>query len=1793
MNWSKWLAVMTVVLAVGCGSDDPANPSKNNTNPNNNTNNTVNDMGSDASDATNNTVADMGGDDGLDMTDPGCQDECAAGEQVCSDTAGYQTCGQYDLDVCLELSPIVACAVGYSCETDRCVPPCRDECPVGGTICVDNDTVAHCGNFDADFCRESGAPIDCDAGERCEQGACIDSTLPCSDECTTAGESICFGDTTRVCGNFDSDTCLDLGAPVSCGLGQQCSAGQCVSFCTDECSTAGETECAGDGVRTCGDNNNDGCFEWSPVVGCAGGTFCSSGSCVDTCVDECANAGQFVCTPDGSGVSSCGQYDGDLCLDRSSGIPCPGGFSCQGGLCIASCTNDCNPGDAPQCATAGQALQTCGNYDADPCFEWGGDVTCPGGAACSAGSCQIPCTDECTTNGTAVCNATNTGFSTCGQWDVDSCLENSQETACQNYEVCSAGACELGPTPNAIVINEILVNSPGTDSQSGNILFIELFGPANVSLDGYVIAGVNGSDGATYNSITLNGEVMGADGYFVIAHPAGAPELLALADLTDSKVDFQNGPDSVQLRWRTRVVDAIGYGTFGANDTFAGEGTGIAAPSEGQSLSRNAAHADTDDNSADFAALAVPSPRGNVATCMDDCSMNATRCSGTSIEYCGNYDADACLEWGGAAACPVMGESCVGTTCQAPCSNECPAMGDTQCLGQQVSTCGNYDADSCVEWSVASNCPGTQVCIANACQDPTAPEVVLISPQGTIQTTQGNTHRILADATPYAGRQIASVKYYANGVELGTTTATPHEFFYTIPANQPTNSQVTIQAKAQDSLGLIGNSGLAYLDVKNDAPLATFTATITNTTTVTVDGSAVSDTETSGANLEVCWDWNDDGVCETAYSTTKITSHDFGASGTYTVRMKVRDAVGQTAETTRQVSFADIQYIGGSDVTTTLWYGTIIVTGDINIPAGNTLTIAPGTDVLFVYADVDAPANVGDYRITVAGNLLVNGTAAEPVVFSGQSQTAKKKGGWDRIVLTGAGSVINHAIIEYGDVGLEAKSNVVLNNVEIRQAGSDCIRLDNADNASLTDVTTHDCANDGVAVLGGSIGVLIDQLSTFANGQHGLSEKTSSNVTLTNSSFATNGQDGINVSLTSTLNLSESTVENNIGAGIRMSGNTGGSLQHNKIRQNGAEGVGLVTDASGSPSPVIQYNNIYSNASTGSAAVTVASPNISASQTCCATSTSSLYTAPVGAVIRRVYVNYDEGTDSSSRVSGKLLDGAGLVIRSFTSDFAGWVYVPDGATGLRVSVTDTGASGSVDTITITSVEYVEMTGDRDVVTAADSGTVDMRYNYLGTFPNVLGRVAMSRTNALNLHGFVGVAFGPTWDVGPYKAGSVGGQTWSGTIYVTGDVTVAANEVLNIAAGTQVLFVNHDQDLDLDGDFSITATGSMVVNGAIANVVRFAGYGAIEPDMFQTINLNGSGANASSWSDVLVENGKTSVTLRGGSTLTRVEARGDSGHGFHIVSGSGATLTRCIADGAASDGLHVTSATLVAVSRLTTRNNVGDGVVVESNATLTMEDSTIRDNGGHGIRVERASPALNYNLITYNGGDGIHTSGQSSPTITYSVIKFNDGAGISAWTGSTGSATPVANYNNIYANAVTGNVTLTQGNAGLSASQTCCSTSTSGIYSAPVGSTMQRVYVNYNEGTDSSSRVSGQLLTSTGTVVRTFTSDFVGWVYLDAGVTGIRVNVTDTGASGSVDTIAAQQVDLVAHDPATSYEFYSATDTGISNAKFNYWTPDIGNVPTKINQLRSGSVDYTGFTGAEYPSGMIMAVGPRP
>ena len=155
-----------------------------------------------------------------------------------------------------------------------------------------------------------------------------------------------------------------------------------------------------------------------------------------------------------------------------------------------------------------------------------------------------------------------------------------------------------------IHLSEVLYDAVGSDDGK---VFVELFGPPGLSLEGFQLEGVNGSGGGVSPVLSLSGAVP-ADGFFVVADSRGGITDVAEADLL-LDFDFQNGPDSVVLRGPLGgVLDALGYGAFGAGDVFAGEGMAAPDAPAGQSLARHFADVDSDDNAADFVVLAQPTP---------------------------------------------------------------------------------------------------------------------------------------------------------------------------------------------------------------------------------------------------------------------------------------------------------------------------------------------------------------------------------------------------------------------------------------------------------------------------------------------------------------------------------------------------------------------------------------------------------------------------------------------------------------------------------------------------------------------------------------------------------------------------------------------------------------------------------------------------------------------------------------------------------------------------------------------------------------------------------------------------------------------------------------------------------------------------------------------------------------------------------------------------------------------------------------------------------------------------------
>jgi hypothetical protein len=169
----------------------------------------------------------------------------------------------------------------------------------------------------------------------------------------------------------------------------------------------------------------------------------------------------------------------------------------------------------------------------------------------------------------------------------------------------SCGVLAAAPAAHALpLISELFYDAVGTDDGKS---FVELYGTPGASLVDLRLEVVNGDNGVVVTGLNLSG-VFASNGLFVVADrtSAGTSSVAEANLLLD--FDIQNGPDSLVLRNAMGVLDAVGFGVFGATEVFAGEGSTAVDVAPGSSLARRFANVDTGDNGADFLELAMPTP---------------------------------------------------------------------------------------------------------------------------------------------------------------------------------------------------------------------------------------------------------------------------------------------------------------------------------------------------------------------------------------------------------------------------------------------------------------------------------------------------------------------------------------------------------------------------------------------------------------------------------------------------------------------------------------------------------------------------------------------------------------------------------------------------------------------------------------------------------------------------------------------------------------------------------------------------------------------------------------------------------------------------------------------------------------------------------------------------------------------------------------------------------------------------------------------------------------------------------
>jgi N-acetylneuraminic acid mutarotase len=176
---------------------------------------------------------------------------------------------------------------------------------VEGTVECMSDGTSTCELGD-DGCLAWSDPKHCPfATPYCSNGSCA---VACGDECMSGQTECDSADAVRLCGNYDSDSCLDWSAPIACGNGETCNNGACGA------------------VQACSPNGS-ACDDGNP---CTNDT-CANGVCVGTpkCTSAPADADP-VCAADGGCSFKCQTYflaSGVACVPAPVAGPSTGRFN--------------------------------------------------------------------------------------------------------------------------------------------------------------------------------------------------------------------------------------------------------------------------------------------------------------------------------------------------------------------------------------------------------------------------------------------------------------------------------------------------------------------------------------------------------------------------------------------------------------------------------------------------------------------------------------------------------------------------------------------------------------------------------------------------------------------------------------------------------------------------------------------------------------------------------------------------------------------------------------------------------------------------------------------------------------------------------------------------------------------------------------------------------------------------------------------------------------------------------------------------------------------------------------------------------------------------------------------------------------------------------------------------------------------------------------------------------------------------------------------------------------------------
>ena len=686
-----------------------------------------------------------------------CPEDCGSGSScVCGD--GYcnpscensyncpEDCSGGSSCVCGDGYCNPSCENSYNCPEDCGSPPpsCQNECSYSGQRrCFGAYSYQVCGNYDSDSCLEWSSPQSCPSDKcigttwrhyYCSCGQCKYTDTRCSSRCYSCGDGTCNSE----CGENSSN------CPQDCG-----------PSCQNECSYSGQTQkrCYQNDVqkRVCGNYDSDPCLEWSSwqtIQDCGESGWTNKYRCSSHYLQRkyinrgCSNA-QCYANEEWRNYRDCGQDEwtnnyrcsgnwvqrekikrgcsNNQCYQNSQWINYQNceeeGKICQDGQCVWGCEDECSFIGQKRCAND-SSYQICGNYDDDVCLEWSSPTSCGEDSCIGSTFRDYFCT------GWGICTYQDTQCSSrcysCGDGTCNSeCGENSSN--CPQ----DCGYPELNVScyaqPNPAQVNENVSFIASVSGGTGNYTYLW----SGACSGNQATCSTSFSQAGSYSStitVTSGDQTKTASCCVIVNEPQcecsawsnwqnqGCGQGGCAANQMYQIRTRDCNPDGCDIEQESRCVedstcqpqnDPVS-GTLSVSPTSLCVGGQINLTISGQD----------DDGLSGFYAYF----QGNWH--WQDVSGTSGTKTWTIIEntpgvytYCGQVYGKTPQ---GITETANTSPYCVNvnvSSCQPSCTNECSYVGQVRCYDStHRQICGNYDSDACLEWSSPEVCSGPTNC---------------------------------------------------------------------------------------------------------------------------------------------------------------------------------------------------------------------------------------------------------------------------------------------------------------------------------------------------------------------------------------------------------------------------------------------------------------------------------------------------------------------------------------------------------------------------------------------------------------------------------------------------------------------------------------------------------------------------------------------------------------------------------------------------------------------------------------------------------------------------------------------------------------------------------------------------------------------------------------------------------------------------------------------------------------------------------------------------------------------------